>query len=126
MIKKSLLLLALITLLLPKTAMAQKIYAKFSADEQFMTIYYDNKWNNREGTTYTPNETFDEAMGGYIKSWRQTGASTYVTQVYFDESLTTNNYRPKSCEKWFQYFTKLTHIVGLERLNTADVTDIVV
>ena len=44
-----------------------------------------------------------------------------ITKVVFDQSV--RNYKPTSCKNWFSYCDNLTEIVGLENLNTADVTD---
>ncbi|MCR5454520.1 MAG: BspA family leucine-rich repeat surface protein, partial [Bacteroidales bacterium] len=44
-----------------------------------------------------------------------------ITKVIFDESV--KNYRPTSCKNWFSYCDNLTEIVGLENLNTQNVTD---
>ena len=44
-----------------------------------------------------------------------------ITKVVFDASV--KNYAPTSCKNWFSYCDNLTEIVGLENLNTANVTD---
>lgn len=44
-----------------------------------------------------------------------------VKKVVFDESF--NDARPNSCYSWFNYNTSLTEIVGIENLNTSEVTN---
>ena len=48
------------------------------------------------------------------------GISTRVDTVVFKESFAA--LRPTSCNKWFNNFKSLTEIVGLENLNTSEVT----
>ena len=51
--------------------------------------------------------------------WSETSGS--CTKVVFDESFAS--VRPTSCRKWFYTFGHLTEIVGIENLNTSEVTD---
>ena len=58
-----------------------------------------------------------------IKGWdqNQENLETNVTKVVFDESFA--DARPTSCYGWFQNFTALTTIEGMEYLNTSETSD---
>ena len=102
-------LLLILTVFLSLTAMkAQEAYAVYT-DEGTLTFYYDNQRSTREGTTYDLN------IGTNKPQW-----SKNAKKVIFDASFT--NARPTTMYYWFYKFTALEEILGIENLNTSQVT----
>ncbi|MBO7463566.1 MAG: InlB B-repeat-containing protein, partial [Bacteroidales bacterium] len=99
---------------------AQEAYAVY--DGGTLTFYYDNNRASRTGTTYDLNKrTGTNLLGEPIYSepaW--SGIASSATKVVFDDSFTAA--RPTTCHHWFQGFSKLEYIVGLDNLNTSQVT----
>ena len=89
-------------------------YAFLSTDKKTLTFYYDeNSYTRTGGTAYGMN-TSDNTPEWY-------DSRTSVTKVMFSSSFA--NARPTSCYKWFYGMTKITGIIGLNYLNTVDVTN---
>lgn len=87
-------------------------YAEYK--DGVLTFYNDGKKDQKTGETYLlPIET-----DGY-PSWSDVDES--VQKVVFDTSFATS--RPVTTYSWFDYFSNLTEIVGLEYLNTCRVTN---
>ena len=101
----------LLLFLMPLTAVAQKLYCVYTADNKTLTFYYDTKDNSRDGTVYTYTTDYEPA-------WLE--ISGKVDTVVFDPSV--KNARPTTCANWFKNFTYMSKIEGLEYLNTSQVT----
>ena len=89
-------------------------YAVLSEDNTVLTFYYDNEKDARGGMD----------VGPFPSSPRR-GWQNYVSNiisVVFDATF-ANCTSVTSTRYWFQAFTKLTSITGLENLNTSNVTD---
>ena len=86
-------------------------YAVYNANTTTLTFAYGAP---PTGVTY---------YNALIKGWDQNQESleTNVTKVVFDESFA--DARPTSCYAWFQDFTALTTIEGMEYLNTSEASD---
>ena len=111
--KKTLILL-LIAMCLPLAAVAQEAYVVYNNGT--LTFYYDNNRSSRTGDTYDLDEIDNDAPPKWIADHK--GA---ITQVKFDSSFA--NARPKSTYFWFYDCSKLNKIVGIEYLNTSEVTN---
>lgn len=72
-------------------------------------------WSGTD-VTDTPKTKEPAWMGGHPLSWWGP-----MKRVVFDESF--QNVRPHSTSYWFSHWNKLDEIVGLEYLNTSEVTD---
>ena len=88
-------------------------YAVVSTDKTTLTFYYDNQWSSREGTIYELNK------GSHVPKWANYSSS--ITTVIFNNTF--KNAHPTSCYAWFSGFNNLTSIIGLEYLNTSEVTN---
>ena len=114
MIKKLFLLIAVLALLVTKTATAAEIYAVLSSDEKTLTFYYDNLRNSRSGTVYD----YEYNEKNYPE-WHDCHET--VTKAIFDQSMTSA--RPTDCSRWFSGFENLVQIENLRYLDTRIVTD---
>lgn len=100
--------LALLGMALPTSALADSIpVAVFSNDGKTMTF------------TYADEAAVDDSVTYQLGRW--TKEDTTVTKVVFDKSFAKA--RPTSTRMWFAGFDKLKEIIGLENLNTSEVTD---
>ena len=86
-------------------------YVLLSTDGKKLTFYYDNKANQRTGTTVLVNELMTK-LGE---------AKASIQSVVFNQNFA--NYQPVLCYGWFLGMTNLTSITGMEYLNTSEVTD---
>ena len=116
---------ALISFLLatPQRAEAQtrEAYVTQSADKTTLTFYYDAQRATSTGTTWGIEETKKE--GDYtFPAWAGTDevADSLTTFVVFNASF--RDFRPTTTARWFNNYRALKHIVGLEYLNTQNVT----
>ena len=96
-----------------QTMKAQEAYAVYTSDNTTLTFYYDNQRESRTGRTYDLN-----IMN--FPQWYSDGTRVYITKVVFDVSF--KNARPTSTYKWFDMMEQLQSIVGIENLNTSEVT----
>ena len=87
---------------------AKSAYVEQSKDETALTFYYDNYRDSHSGKTWDIDENFS------FYGWR-------IQKVVFEDSF--KDYRPTSTARWFAGFKSLVNIVGLENLNTSEVTD---
>ena len=90
-----------------------KPYAALSNDCRTLTFYHDGKRGMHTNYTYSLNEP-DQPV-----DW-----STYHNTIYtvvFDPSFA--DVRPVTMRDWFDSMSNLTSIIGLEYLNTSEVTD---
>ena len=87
-------------------------YAVVSADKTKLTFYCDNRFTSRPSFIYLLNEEENEPDWG-------THSST-ITTAEFDPSFASA--RPTSTYAWFKSLSHLTSIIGIEYLNTSEVT----
>ena len=105
-----------------------KTYAKLDGGYFRDKAYYNRPWVKYADGTLTFRCGYKKTLGeneyplnsGENRPKWNTHKDS-ITQVVFDASFA--NARPTSCYAWFQNFTKLEHIEGIENLNTANVTD---
>ena len=116
-------IIALLGILMPNTAWAQdgserEAYGVIltAENEQYMTLYYDDKKASHaeEGLVVGINEL---AESSEIMQARR-----MLTSVIFDQSFADCD-TIKSTAGWFAYCMQLRTIIGLEYLNTSEVTD---
>ena len=93
---------------------AQEPYATLSSDNTTLTFYYDNQKSERGGMSVGP---FSLANN---PSWYDQCGS--IASVVFDDSF-ANCTSITSTAWWFCACNSLTAVTGLEKLNTANVTD---
>lgn len=89
---------------------AAEPYAVLSENNTILTFYYDSQKTARGGLTF---------LEGTDVNWPSSIAT--VTNVVIDSTFV--NYLPTSTANWFNGFSNLTAISGIEYLNTANVTD---
>ena len=110
-------LMLLMLLLLPAGMVAQtnydntsyKAYAEFNNSTGTLTFRYD---------TSKPEGAYDLNVGNNKPDWYS--RNDKIKKVIFDASFA--NARPTSCYSWFRECHNLTHIEGMENLNTEMVT----
>ena len=78
-----------------------------------LTFYYDKNKASRSGTKYSLN------TGTNNPGW--SGSAASITKVVFNSNF--EDARPETCYRWFNGMSKLTSIIGIEYLNTEDVTN---
>ena len=88
-------------------------YAVLSENNTILTFFYDNDKESQGGMDIGPFTSADE------RGWNEHCES--IGHVKFDGSFA--NYTPTSTSYWFDGFTNLTQIEGLENLNTNNITD---
>ena len=103
--------IALVAMFMGTKVMAQEAYAVLSDDGKTLTFRYDSSKSSYGDKAYDLNE------GNNLPGWN---GITTVETVVFEESFAT--VRPVSTCSWFDCFVNLTEIVGMEYLNTSEVT----
>ena len=103
--------IALVAMFMGTKVMAQQAYAVLSDDGKTLTFRYDSSKSSYGDKAYDLNE------GNNLPGWN---GITTVETVVFEESFAT--VRPVSTRSWFDCFEDLTEIVGMEYLNTSEVT----
>ena len=100
-------------------------YAVFSLEENNHTIYrtftfyYDDKKNQRKEDGM---EVFDFQPDEYGNpSWYDYQEKAHIENVEFKSSFA--KYRPTTTKGWFYNFWNVSYILGIEYLNTSEVTD---
>lgn len=109
-------LLSILMLLLPLLLVeAQEPYAVLSENNTVLTFYYDNEKESRNGMSVGPFNGA-ESERGWFEQRQQ------ITSVVFDDSFAgcTNI---TSTANWFEGFSSMTSIEGIDNLNTGEVTD---
>ena len=81
-------------------------YVQVSADKKTLTFYFDRERNVQGCCECLPSEV---------------ASKEEITQIVIDESY--RNVVPKTTATWFEGFSAVTEIRGLENLNTSEVTD---
>ncbi len=96
-------------------ARAQEAYALYTLASKTLTFYYDNERLSRIGKTYFLN------TGSNDTGWDTDGTKSNVTTVIFNSSFAAA--RPTTTYDWFYLMGNLESIVGMEYLNTSEVTN---
>ena len=115
---------------LPQNAQAQtraqrkRAYVVKSTDGKTLTFYYDAKKATRRGTVWSINRMRTEEMGKFpIWAGSYLLEESSITKVIFDTSF--KYFRPKDTSFWFMSMRELRQIIGIENLNTSQVTNMV-
>ena len=90
-------------------------YALYTLASKTLTFYYDNERLSRIGKTYFLN------TGSNDTGWDTDGTKSNVTTVIFNSSFAAA--RPTTTYDWFYLMGNLESIVGMEYLNTSEVTN---
>ena len=117
-------MVATMMLALPQNAQAQRkeAYVVKSTDETTLTFYYDAKKAKRRGTVWSINRMRTEEMGKFpIWAGSYLLEESSISKVIFDASF--KYFRPKNTSFWFMSMRELRQIIGIENLNTSQVTD---
>ena len=91
-----------------RIAALREPYVALSNNNRTLTLYYDHLKDDRNGTNLN---SVDWVTYRYD-----------VTTVVFDESF-ANYHDTCSTNGWFRWYTKLTSVIGLNNLDTSNVTD---
>lgn len=89
----------------------ESTYALLSTDGKTLSFYHDMMKDTRNGTLYEMNE------GNFYSNWYTVNT---ITDVVFDSSFA--DARPTTTAFWFYNQANLKNIVGIENLNTSEVT----
>lgn len=117
----------MICTLFPIFASAQEPYAVLSEGNTVLTFYYDNEKEARGGMDvgpFTREDMLWDGQNGYIYSLVWGTNSRNIEHVIFDASFADCS-SITSTLGWFYGFSKLTSIIGLNYLNTSNVTSMV-
>lgn len=106
-------------LLVPFTAAAQdkRPYAAYDEETKTLTFYYDDQKEAREGMYFEP---AIDRPSPTSTPWKYSAGP--IETVVFDPSM-ADCHSITSTAFWFHDIGSLTNIVGLENLNTENVTD---
>ena len=96
-------------------AAAAEAYACYTPSNTTLTFYYDSQRSSRTGTTYDLN------TGNNWPGWMSDGTAASVTRVVFNSSFA--GARPSSTQAWFANMTNLQSVLGMQYLNTSEVTN---
>ena len=101
----------------------QEAYAVMSVDGTILTFYCDGNKIARKGVVYGLNQESDFPGWCEVEDSEDSNViiPSKVKIVIFDNSFKAAH--PISCFCWFAGFEKLIKIVGLENLNTSNVTN---
>ena len=120
-----------LSILLPTKSLAQEkeAYVVVSSDSTTLTFYYDDQMSRRKNENNNGVHGITETNSANSPVWinfkidEETNSITWIenpyTKVIFNASFIEA--KPKWCDYWFNYCTKLTEIEGLENLKTEDV-----
>ncbi len=92
-------------------AAEKEAYVLFSNNGKTLTFYYDDQRETREGTSYSLNEGINQPK------WNRWNINTVVFDSSFAEA------RPETTYSWFDQAYNLKSIIGIEFLNTSNVTN---
>ena len=84
-----------------------------------LTFYYDNLRAERTGTVYGIHQK--DTVKSKNPAWTGATNTVNITKAVFDASF--KNYSPETTAFWFYNLSALNAIVGMENLNTSNVTD---
>ena len=112
-------LMLVAAMVMPSTAWAQTMYTVFDTETGTLTFKYDN--SKPESTdTQKVYDVPTEYLAAINPGWNNNHASG-ITKVVFDASFA--NARPVYTKFWFYNCNNLSEIVGIQYLNTSEVTD---
>jgi len=95
--------------------------AVYRSDLTALVFYADGRDHSSEGPLYLlANAEAKETGGLSVMPWA--GQKANVTRVIFDASFASA--RPKHCAKWFDGFTQLATVDGLEYLDVSEATSL--
>lgn len=100
------------------TSVEKEAYAWLSEDGKTLTFCYDDKKEERDGTTYYLNG--NEELPAWFGGW--SGESS-VQKVIFNPSFA--DVKPTTTNLWFGMMPRLKEIIGLNFLNTSNCTNMV-
>jgi uncharacterized repeat protein (TIGR02543 family) len=90
--------------------------------------FYDNetlifKFGDRSSDIISPsyNYTYDIPTDGSMPSWNTLTLRSAIHHIVFDKSF--DGARPTNCKKWFQNFSNLESLSGMQYFHTDEVTD---
>ena len=117
-------IVATVMLALPQNAQAQtkEAYAVKSADGKTLTFYYDTLKASRQDIVWGI-DSMQTDKNGTFPIWAGTFANPDYTLDKVDFDLSFKDFRPKTTSSWFFNCNALKQIVGMENLNTSEVTD---
>ena len=104
---------------MPTTAWAQTMYTVFDTETGTLTFKYDNS-KPKSTDTQKVYDVPTEDPAAINPGWNNNHASG-ITKVVFDASFA--NARPVYTKFWFYNCNNLSEIVGIQYLNTSEVTD---
>ena len=106
----------ILSLLCSPSIMAQnEAYVGYNEGNSTLTFYYDNLRGSRTDTTLCLNEGYEDP------GWLIDYSFFYINRVVFTPSFA--NARPTSTYRWFDGMEYLESIVGMNYLNTENVTN---
>ena len=112
-------LMLVTAMVMPTTAWAQTMYTVFDTETGTLTFKYDN--SKPESTdTQKVYDVPTEYLAAINPGWNNNHASG-ITKVVFDASFA--NALPVYTKFWFYNCNNLSEIVGIQYLNTSEVTD---
>ena len=112
-------LLLVTAMVMPSTAWAQTMYTVFDTKTGTRTFKYDNSKPESTDTQKVYDVPTDN-IGAISPDWQEYHASG-ITKVVFDASFA--GARPIYTKFWFDGCGNLSEIVGIQNLNTSEVTD---
>ena len=117
-------IVATVMLAMPQNAQAQtkEAYVEKSTDGKTLTFYYDTLKASRQGTVWGI-DSVQTVKNGTFPIWAGTFANPDYTLDKVDFDLSFKDFRPKTTSSWFFNCNALKQIVGMENLNTSEVTD---
>ena len=113
-------MLAAVAIFLSLHAHAQQGYAVLSADKKTLTFKYGTPTGTLNVDYYDADKT-DSPDPNITYKWGGSAVNAQITTVVFEPSF--NSARPTSCRYWFYRMSNLTSIIGIEYLNTSEVTN---
>ena len=117
-------IVATVMLAMPQHAQAQtkEAYVVKSTDGKTLTFYYDTLKASRQGTVWGI-DSVQTDKNGTFPIWAGTfeNPDSTLAKVVFD--LSFKYFRPKTTSCWFFNCNALKQIMGMENLNTSEVTD---
>ena len=112
---------ACITFVMPMKVNAAEAYAALSNNNTTLTFYYDDQKSSRNGMDIGP--FWQKVDGNNVEDNREwKDYKRQISTIIFDDSFA--HYSDlQSTAYWFERFSKLTSIIGINNLKTSNVTD---
>ena len=117
-------IVATVMLAMPQNAQAQtkEAYVVKSTDGKTLTFYYDTLKASRQDIVWGI-YSMQTDKNGTFPIWAGTFANPDYTLDKVDFDLSFKDFRPKTTSSWFFNCNALKQIMGMENLNTSEVTD---